>query len=76
MIPALIAGASILIDYLLTVAVSVSAASLAVVSAFPSLEPFRVILAVGFVAILTLANIRGLRESGAAFAALTYLFIA
>jgi len=74
-VPALVAGASILIDYLLTVAVSVSAASLAVVSAFPGLAPFRVLLAVGLVAVLTLANIRGLRQSGVAFAAMTYLFV-
>jgi amino acid transporter len=74
-VPALVAGASILIDYLLTVAVSVSAASLALVSAFPTLGPYRVGFAVGFVAVLTLANIRGLRESGVAFAALTYLFV-
>jgi amino acid transporter len=75
-VPALVAGAAILIDYLLTVAVSVSAASLALVSAFPGLAPLRVVLAVGFVAVLTLANIRGLRESGAALAVLTYSFIA
>jgi amino acid transporter len=74
-VPALVAGGAILIDYLLTVAVSVSAASLAVVSAFPALDACRVPLAMGFVVILTLANIRGLSESGKVFAAMTYLFV-
>src|SRR5579864_9046273 len=74
-VPALVAGGAILIAYLLTVAVSVSAASLAVVSAFPALGSFRVSIAVACVVILTLANIRGLQESGAVFAAMTYLFV-
>ena len=74
--PALVAGAAILIDYVLTVAVSVSAAAVALVSAFPALAPLRVWLAAGAILILTLLNIRGLRESGAVLAALTYLFIA
>ena len=73
--PALIAGAAILIDYLLTVAVSVSAGVLAVTSALPALHPYRVWLAVACVGLLVLANLRGMRESGPAFALPTYLFV-
>jgi amino acid transporter len=73
--PALVAGAAILIDYLLTVAVSVSAGILAVTSALPGLHSYRVLLALGCVALITLANLRGLRETGPAFALPTYLFV-
>ena len=73
--PSLVAGASMLIDYILTVAVSVSAGVAAIVSAFSSLAPHRVTLCVGFIAIVTLANLRGLKESGALFAPPTYLYI-
>ena len=72
----LVAGAAILVDYLLTVAVSVSAGVLAVTSAVPGLHPYRVALAVGCIALLAVANLRGLRETGAIFAAPTYLFVA
>lgn len=74
-IPSLTAGAALLIDYILTVAVSLSAGVSAIVSALPYLEPYRVLIALFFVVILTLANLRGLRESGAVFAVPTYAFV-
>jgi amino acid transporter len=73
--PALVAGAAILIDYLLTVAVSVSAGVFALTSAFPELHSSRVELALACVAVITIANLRGLRESGPVFALLTYAFV-
>ena len=73
--PSLTAGAALLIDYVLTVAVSLSAGVSAVVSVFPWLDPYRAGLALVFVLILTLANLRGLRESGAIFSVPTYAFI-
>src|SRR5207302_2714761 len=74
--PALIAGAALLIDYVLTVAVSVAAGIAAVTSAFPGLFRYRVLLCVAAVTAIGLANLRGIRESGNIFAAPTYLFIA
>lgn len=73
--PAQIAGVSLLTDYILTVAVSVSAGSAALVSAVPSLEPYRVALALVFIAIVGFLNLRGVKESGAIFAVPTYFFI-
>src|SRR5919197_4863774 len=73
--PALIAAAALLIDYVLTVAVSVAAGVAAVTSAFPLLFRYRVLLAVAAVVIIAVANLRGIRESGKIFAAPTYLFI-
>ena len=73
--PALVAGASLLVDYTLTVAVSISAGVAAVVSAYPELENARVEIAVGVVVFMTLANLRGAKESGALFAVPTYLYI-
>jgi amino acid transporter len=73
--PALIAGAALLIDYVLTVAVSVTAGVEAVTSAVPALFPYRVWLCLGAVVIITIANLRGVRESGNIFAAPTYLFV-
>jgi amino acid transporter len=73
---ALIAGASLLVDYTLTVAVSVSAGVAAVVSAYPSLRGSEVTIAVSVVAFMTLANLRGAKESGTLFAVPTYLYIA
>lgn len=72
----LVAGASLLVDYSLTVAVSISAGVAAVVSAFPTLLPYRVEIAVGVVAFMALANLRGAKESGTLFAVPTYLYIA
>src|SRR5690348_15300625 len=73
--PALVAGAALLIDYVLTVAVSVAAGIAAVTSAVPWLFPYRVVLCVAAVAAVAVANLRGIRESGKLFAAPTYLFI-
>ncbi len=74
--PGLVAGAALLIDYVLTVAVSVAAGIVALTSAFPALFPYRVWLGVLAVAGTAVANLRGIRESGRVFAAPTYLFIA
>ena len=74
--PGLAAGAALLIDYTLTVAVSVSAGVAALTSAVPTLYPHRVLLGVGMVALIGVANLRGLRESGRIFAVWSYLFIA
>jgi amino acid transporter len=73
--PGLVAAAALLIDYVLTVAVSVAAGIAAVTSAFPSLFHYRVLLGVVCIAAITTTNLRGLRESGKLFAAPTYLFI-
>ena len=64
----LVAGASLLVDYILTVAVSVSAGVAAITSAFPALFAERVLLCLFFVAVMMLANLRGLKESGRLFA--------
>lgn len=60
--PGLIAGGSLLVDYILTVAVSVSAYIDAITSAFPSLHPYNVIIAVLFVLLITTLNLRGLQN--------------
>jgi amino acid transporter len=74
--PGLIAGSSLLVDYVLTVAVSIAAGVAAITSAFPELLGFKVELAVGFVALITMANLRGIRESGTIFAVPAYFFVA
>lgn len=74
-IPGLVAGAALLVDYVLTVAVSVSAGTAAITSAFQGLLPYRVYIAVGLVLLLALANLRGVRESGAVFAGPTFFFV-
>jgi amino acid transporter len=71
----LLAAAALLTDYVLTVAVSVVAGVFALISAIPGLQPFRVEIAVGFVILITLANLRGVKESGTLFAVPTYAFI-
>jgi amino acid transporter len=73
--PGLVAGAALLIDYTLTVAVSVSAAVAAITSVFPELFPERVLIGVAIVTALMLGNLRGVRESGTIFMAPTYLYI-
>jgi amino acid transporter len=73
--PGLVAAAALLIDYVLTVAVSVAAGVAAVTSAVPALFGHRVLLCVAAVVLIALANLRGIRESGKIFAAPTYLFI-
>jgi amino acid transporter len=74
--PALVAASALLVDYVLTVAVSVAAGVANVVSAFPRLAPHSVALSLGCIAVLTLMNLRGVRESGRLFAVPTYGFIA
>jgi len=74
-IPGLVAAAALLVDYILTVAVSISAGVAAITSAIPELYPYRVELALGFLAVITIANLRGVRESGTIFAVPTYSFI-
>jgi amino acid transporter len=73
--PSLVAGAALLIDYVLTVAVSVAAGIDAVTSAIPPLLPYRVALCATGVVVIALANLRGVRESGRLFAAPTYIFV-
>ena len=72
---ALVAASALLVDYVMTVAVSVVSGVLAVTSAAPSLDRHTELLAVGCVTVLVLANLRGVRESGRAFAVPTYAFI-
>jgi amino acid transporter len=71
----LVAGAALLIDYVLTVAVSVAAGVAAITSALPALFPYRVWICVAAVTAIAMANLRGIRESGKIFAAPTYLFV-
>jgi amino acid transporter len=73
--PALVAGASLLVDYTLTVAVSIAAGTAAIVSAIAPLRDHRVGVAVGLTVLLALANLRGVRESGRLFAGPTYAYI-
>ena len=73
--PAQVAGASLLIDYILTVAVSISAGTAAIISAFQSLAPYRVEMCLAFIVVMTLANLRGLKESGRLFAGPTYVYV-
>lgn len=72
---ALVAGSALLTDYVLTVAVSTSSGVAQIISAFPSLADFRVPMAVGIIAFVTLMNLRGVRESGTIFAIPTYFFV-
>jgi len=73
--PGLIAGAALLIDYVLTVTVSVSAGIAAVTSAFPSMHNLKVELCLAAIIIIMMGNLRGLRESGKIFSVPTYIFI-
>ena len=74
-LPGLIAAAALLIGYLLTAAVSLTAGVEAIASAFPALWPHRVILSLLILGIITLANLRGLRETGTLMAVPVYLFL-
>ena len=74
--PSLLAGASLIVDYVLTVAVSISAGVAALVSAFPSLQPDSLALALGILAVLTALNLRGLATSARALLVPTAVFIA
>jgi amino acid transporter len=73
--PALIAGAALLTDYVLTVSVSIAAGVAQITSAFPVLYDYRVGLSVGFILLVMMINLRGVKESGTAFAIPTYFFV-
>jgi amino acid transporter len=73
--PALVAAAALLTDYILTVSVSISSGVAQIVSAYPELFNYRVPIAVACVMFITVVNLRGVRESGAAFAIPSYFFI-
>jgi amino acid transporter len=76
-LPSLVAGASLLVDYILTVAVSISAGVAAIVSmpAFHGLQDHRVGLGIVLILLITLGNLRGIKESGRLFSIPTYLYI-
>lgn len=74
-IPGLIAAAALLIDYLLTAAVSLTAGVEAISSAIPGLWPYRVEIALGILLLLTLANLRGMKETGSLMSIPVYLFL-
>jgi amino acid transporter len=70
-----VAGAALLTDYILTVAVSISSGVAQIASAFPVLNPYRVLIALGLIGFITLINLRGVKESGAIFSFPTYIFL-
>jgi amino acid transporter len=72
---ALVAAAALVVDYVVTVAVSISSGVANLISAFPALDGHAVPLCVGFIVLLTMVNLRGVKESGFSFAMPTYLFI-
>jgi amino acid transporter len=74
-VPGLLAGAALMVDYILEVAVGISAGVGALVSALPKLQPHTLALCLAILAILTVSNLRGARSAGVAFMAPTYLFI-
>jgi amino acid transporter len=74
-IPAQVAGAALLTDYILTVAVSISSGVAQITSAFPGLLPYRVEMAVGVILLMMVVNLRGVKESGRIFAIPTYFFL-
>jgi len=73
--PGLVAGGALLLDYILTAAVSLTAGVAAISSAFPELWPYRVWLALGLLLVIAMLNMRGIRESGTAMAVPVYLFL-
>src|SRR4051812_541272 len=73
--PGLVAAAALLTDYVLTVAVSISAGVAAITSAYGALAPHAVALCIASIVVLTAVNLRGVRESGIAFSVPTYVFI-
>jgi len=74
-VPGLIAGSALLVDYFLTVSVSVAAGVAAITSAFPDLHAGRVTFSILLVVLLTIGNLRGIREAGNIFAAPTYAYV-
>jgi amino acid transporter len=75
-LPGLVAGAALMLDYVLTASVSLTAGVAEIASAFPELLPYRVWIALGLLVVIMLLNLRGLRESGTAMAVPVYLFLA
>ncbi|MDX1995918.1 MAG: APC family permease [bacterium] len=75
-LPAQVAGAALLTDYILTVAVSISAGVAQITSFFENLRPYRVEIAVAVIILMTVVNLRGVKESGRIFAVPTYFFLA
>src|SRR4051794_21366624 len=75
LLPAQVAGVSLLTDYILTVSVSTAAGAAALASAFSSLAPYTLPISLAFVAIIAIGNLRGVKESGKIFAIPTYFFI-
>ncbi|HEX9333575.1 MAG TPA: APC family permease [Anaerolineales bacterium] len=73
--PALVAGAALMMDYILLAAVTVASGVAQIVSAFPNLFPFRVWISVGLLGLIAVANLRGVKESGNIFALPTYFFL-
>jgi amino acid transporter len=73
--PSLLAASSLMTDYILTVAVSISAGVAAITSAFTGTRPYAVEIAVAAIVLIMVANLRGLQESGRIFAIPTYLFV-
>jgi amino acid transporter len=74
-LPGLIAGGALMIGYILTVTVSIAAGVSAIYSAVPQLLPYRVMIGIGATALITMINLRGIRESATIFALPTYVFI-
>lgn len=74
-LPAVTAGAALLTDYILTVAVSISSGVAQITSAFPNLFAYRVWISVGMILLIMLINLRGVKESGITFAIPTYFFL-
>src|SRR5215831_324714 len=74
--PGLLAGAALLLDYVLVVAVGISAGVGALVSAVPRFQPHTLAICLAILLLITIVNLRGVRESGIAFAAPTYAFVA
>jgi amino acid transporter len=74
-LPSLVAGSSLLVDYILTVAVSISAGVAAIISAHESWADYRVTICLACVAVMMLMNLRGVKESGRIFAGPTYVYI-
>src|SRR5580765_2512624 len=75
LLPAQVAGVSLLTDYILTVAVSVAAGTDALTSAIRPLAPYHVFIALAFIVVIAFGNLRGVKESGRLFAVPTYFFI-
>ncbi len=74
-LPGLLAAASLMLDYILVVAVGISAGVGALISAVPALQPYTLLLCLGTLVFITLVNLRGTRESGVVFLLPTYLFV-